>query len=65
MVQEQLLRVNSYGFSPDLLSHPGREFIAGGQVLHLMQTQLAVVEPHQLRVIQSPDQAGNLPGDVA
>jgi hypothetical protein len=52
MVQEQLLRVNSYGFSPDLLSHPGREFIAGGQVLHLMQMQFMASEPHHLRVIQ-------------
>jgi hypothetical protein len=34
-----LLQANGHDFSQDLLSHPGRELIPGGKVLHLMQMQ--------------------------
>ena len=45
MPQEQLLQASGHGFSQRPLSHPGRELITGGEVLHLMQVQL--VRPAQ------------------
>ena len=65
MPQEQLLQVHSHGFSQDLLSHPRRELVARSEVLHLMQIEFVVCEARQLRVIQRPDKAGNLPSEVA
>ena len=52
VLQEQLFQVNCHGFSQHPLPHPGRELIARGEVLHLMQIQFVVGEPRQLRVIQ-------------
>ena len=60
-----LLQASGHAFSQDPLSHPGCELISGGQVLHLMQMQFVAPESGQLRIIQGPDQAGDLPSYVA
>ena len=39
--------------------------MARGEFLHLMQMPLVVGDPRQLRVTERPDQAGNLPADLA
>ena len=65
MLQEQLFQAHGHGFSQDLLAHPRGELIARGEILHLVQMQGVVGDPRQLRVVQRPDQAGNVPSDVA